>query len=214
MLFLGGIKRPTREQLVETYLAGTDCDPKRFPGGPAAYWSYPDDLCAAFVRERGRDFAERMMESLNARATLTLRVNSLKAEREDVREALLREGVRSEPTAWSPHGLVIGSRINLASLNQYAEGLVEVQDEGSQLAAMTANAKGGELVLDACAGAGGKSLFMAMAMGDRGKVIATDSDDRKLSILKRRAKRAARLASRSSLRMPKRSKDIAATVMP
>lgn len=144
----------------------------------------------------GRVFAdERAAElaALAARAPLDLRVNTLKAERDKAAAALSALG--GEPTRWSPYGLRIRLAADAKSPAVHAEpafikGMVEVQDEGSQLAALLAGAKPGEQVVDLCAGAGGKTLALAAAMENHGQLYATDSDKRRLAPIHARLERA------------------------
>jgi 16S rRNA (cytosine967-C5)-methyltransferase len=115
------------------------------------------------------------MAALNLPAPLDLRVNRLKADRDTAQRALAAEGIRAEPTPWSPLGLRITHRVPLAGTAAFKDGLVEVQDEGSQLAAPLADARPGMRVVDFCAGAGGKTLALAAQMENRGKLVACDT---------------------------------------
>lgn len=119
-------------------------------------------------------------------APIDLRVNTLKATRDEALAALAKAGIAARPTPLSPLGMRLEGRANVAGLAAYREGLVEVQDESSQLASLLVGAKPGMRVLDLCAGGGGKSLALAAAMGNRGSILACDTD----------AKRLARLAPR------------------
>jgi 16S rRNA (cytosine967-C5)-methyltransferase len=133
---------------------------------------------------------EREMAALNAAAPTDLRVNLLKADRAAARHALAAEGVAAEPTPWSPIGLRLAARVPLGGLAAFKEGLVEVQDEGSQIAALLADARPGMRVVDFCAGAGGKTLALAAGMGNRGKLVACDVSARRLERAVRRLRRA------------------------
>jgi 16S rRNA (cytosine967-C5)-methyltransferase len=133
---------------------------------------------------------EREMAALNATAPIDLRVNLLKTDREAARRALAAEGVAAEPTPWSPIGLRLSQRVPLGGLAAFREGLVEVQDEGSQIAALLADARPGMRVMDFCAGAGGKALALAAAMKNRGKLVACDVSPRRLETAARRLRRA------------------------
>jgi len=153
---------------------------------------YPDWLDAHFARAFGDERAAELA-ALAARAPLDLRVNTLKADRDKAAAAL--SGLGAEPTRWSP----IGLRIRLAAAAKspavhaepaFLKGMVEVQDEGSQLAALLAGAARGNQVIDLCAGAGGKSLALAAAMENHGQIYATDSDKRRLAPIHARLERA------------------------
>ena len=130
------------------------------------------------------------MAALNAAAPMDLRVNLLKTDRQAARRALAAEGVAAEPTPWSPLGLRLSQRVPLGGLAAFKEGLVEVQDEGSQIAALLADARPGMRVVDFCAGAGGKTLALAAGMANRGKLVACDVSARRLERAVRRLRRA------------------------
>lgn len=149
---------------------------------PHVRGDYPEWLDPHLAAVFGEERAEEGV-ALSSRAPLDLRVNRLKAERERAAEELAH--LAPIPTRWSPDGLRI--RLSPDAKNPavhsepaFIKGLVEVQDEGSQLAAMLANARPGEQVIDLCAGAGGKTLALAAAMQNHGQIYATDSDKRRL----------------------------------
>lgn len=132
----------------------------------------------------GSDIAGEEAAALLGRAPLDLRVNTLKAARDSV--DLPEPG---EPLA-APNALRFPSGTSVDQWPAYREGLVEIQDHGSQLAGMAVGAQPGETVIDLCAGAGGKTLALAAAMDDRGTLIASDTDRARLSNLAPRAARA------------------------
>lgn len=111
-------------------------------------------------------------------------------ERSFVQSELLKEGIETEVTPISPYGLILKKRVNLNALKSFKSGLVEVQDEGSQLVALETKIKSNDQVLDYCAGAGGKSLIFAQMMAGKGKIIAHDVSRQSLNELEKRAKRA------------------------
>ncbi len=133
---------------------------------------------------------EDEMAALNAAAPLDLRVNSLKGDRDRALRALAAEQVAAEPTPWSPLGLRLKHRAPLSGLAAFKEGLIEVQDEGSQVAALIADARPGMRVVDFCAGAGGKTLALAAQMKNRGKLIACDVAEWRLERAGKRLRRA------------------------
>jgi 16S rRNA (cytosine967-C5)-methyltransferase len=151
--------------------------------------SLPDWLARRLLARFG-DEAEPLAGALNLRAPLTVRANLLKTSRDDLAARLAAEGVTARPTRFAPHGLVFESHVNAFGLKAFRDGLFEVQDEGSQLvAALVASPPGGRVV-DACAGAGGKTLAIAADMGNRGRLLSLDVSARKLAELARRARRA------------------------
>jgi 16S rRNA (cytosine967-C5)-methyltransferase len=153
---------------------------------------------------------ERVAEAtaMASRAPLDLRVNTLKAKREKVLPSLAHLGARTTP--WSPIGLRIELGADARNPGIHAEedfikGAIEVQDEGSQLAAMLSGTKPGEQVIDLCAGAGGKTLALAAMMGGKGRLIATDHDKRQLAPIYERLSRAG--VHNADVRTPKGDTD-------
>jgi 16S rRNA (cytosine967-C5)-methyltransferase len=167
----------------------TDDERKRLDSGALdgapAYVAgdYPEWLDPHFARTFGDGRAEEGA-ALASRAPLDLRINTLKAAPEEAREAVA--DLAPQPAPWSPLGLRIPLAADAKSPAIHAEpaflkGLVEVQDEGSQLAALFSGAKAGEQVVDLCAGAGGKTLALAAMMENKGQLFATDGDKRRLA---------------------------------
>ncbi len=196
-LSLAGVRRADNRDRVSAWMAsGAEIaglageKRKRFPGGDAAFFSYPDALYEMMIEKRGRPAAATLAMRMNEPSAPALRVNSLKMTRDEALRALAGEGTRAEPTARSPYGIRLAARTARGGLPLFAEGLVEFQDEASQLVAQLADPKPGSRVLDACAGAGGKSLALAALMGDEGEIVAWDADVGKLKELRRRAARA------------------------
>jgi 16S rRNA (cytosine967-C5)-methyltransferase len=158
--------------------------------------SLPDWLAHRLVADWG-DEAERLAHALNQRAPMTVRANLLVGERDALAAELARARITTSPGAWSDTALHVESRTNLFALEAFQRGAMEAQDEGSQLLADLAaasaklpGATGRELIIDLCAGAGGKTLAIAARLGNRGRIVAADIDDRKLDELRRRARRA------------------------
>lgn len=141
-------------------------------------------------------FGDRLLDHMRAmleRAPVDLRVNTLRASREDMLMGLRSLGVRCEATPFAPHGIRVPSAEGLGALQQtqfFQSGAFEIQDESSQIAALLCNAKPGGSVLDLAAGAGGKSLALAAAMQNTGEILAFDTDAERLKQLRPRARRA------------------------
>jgi 16S rRNA (cytosine967-C5)-methyltransferase len=160
------------------------------PSMPAAMrGNFPEWLHSYLERAFGGRLHEEMA-ALNAEAPLDLRVNRLKGDRETARVALRHEDIKATPTPWSPVGLRVRERIPLSTLDAFREGLLEVQDEGSQLAALLADARPGMRVVDFCAGAGGKTLALAAEMRNRGHLVACDVSAHRLERATQRLRRA------------------------
>ena len=130
-----------------------------------------------------------LVESLSKPAGLDLRVNALNDKRADVQKELNKAGIKSIPTPFSPLGLRIEGKPVLNKTEGFTRGAFEVQDEGSQLLAMLVDAKRGEMVVDFCAGAGGKTLAIGAAMRSTGRLYAFDTSAHRLEALKPRLAR-------------------------
>jgi 16S rRNA (cytosine967-C5)-methyltransferase len=130
-----------------------------------------------------------LVESLAQSAPLDLRVNALKDKRADVQKELAKAGIQAMPTPYSPWGLRIDGKPALTKLDAFTRGAVEVQDEGSQLLALLLDAKRGEMVVDFCAGAGGKTLAIGASMRNTGRLYAFDVSAHRLDALKPRLAR-------------------------
>jgi 16S rRNA (cytosine967-C5)-methyltransferase len=169
---------------------------------------YPEWLDAHLARVFGDERAAEGA-ALASRAPLDLRVNTLAAERESTLPKLAHLG--AQPTRWSPTGLRIRLAADAKSPAIHAEpsyrkGEIEIQDEGSQLAALFAGAEPGEQVIDLCAGAGGKTLALAATMENHGQIYATDTDKRRLVAIHERIARAG--ARNIQVRTPRGSTDV------
>ncbi|MDB5685174.1 MAG: Fmu (Sun) protein [Sphingomonas bacterium] len=144
-------------------------------------------IAPAWLAERlARGLDAAGMAALLGRAPLDLRVNRMRARREEV----LPQVPGATPTPLSPDGLRLPEGTHVDTLDVWAQGLVEVQDEGSQLVTRAARAMPGMTIVDLCAGAGGKTLALAAAMDGAGRLIACDADRGRLSRLAPRAQRA------------------------
>jgi 16S rRNA (cytosine967-C5)-methyltransferase len=151
--------------------------------------SIPAPLYKSLKTAFGESLKEEML-ALNQPAPLFLRVNLLKTTCEAVCQQLDKEEIPYEKTLWSPWGIKISKKYNFLSHPLYKEGMIEIQDEGSQLIALLCEAQPGQNVMDYCAGAGGKTLALAMTMQNKGKLIACDVMEGRLIRSKERLKRA------------------------
>lgn len=168
-------------------LAGHTLDHPQMPDG--VRFEVPQWLLPLFAARFGPELAAELAALLHP-APVDLRVNLLKATREQAQVALAADGIETTTTTHSPWGLrVIGRRPVLASA-AFREGLIEIQDEGSQLIAQLVDAKPGARVADLCSGAGGKTLALAMMMQNRGHILACDVSAARLDAATRRLRRA------------------------
>jgi 16S rRNA (cytosine967-C5)-methyltransferase len=148
----------------------------------------PEWLVQPLKDQLGAEFWP-MVETLNQGAGLDLRVNTFKAKRADVQKELAKAGIKAVNTPYSPWGLRIAGKPALNKNEAFMRGDFEVQDEGSQLLSMLLDAKRGEMVVDFCAGAGGKTLAIGAAMRSTGRLYAFDTSAHRLDAFKSRLKR-------------------------
>lgn len=184
------------ERFAPEPLSGEELDRLRqgsLDGAPAAIaGDFPAWVEPSLARAFGDDLVPEL-QALAARAPLDIRVNALKADREEARQTLAH--LSPVPSPHSPCGLRIavgedGRGPALQSEPEFLKGWFEIQDEGSQLAALLTGVKPGEQVVDLCAGAGGKTLALAAMMENKGQIYATDSDARRLAPIHERLTRA------------------------
>ena len=149
----------------------------------------PDWLASALRAQLGDEAFWPLVAALNEPASLDLRVNIFKARREDMLSVLNQAGLRVAPTPFSPWGIRVPGKPALQKIDAFLRGDIEVQDEGSQLLALLVDAKRGEMVVDFCAGAGGKTLALGAAMRSTGRLYAFDVSGHRLDALKPRMAR-------------------------
>ena len=136
------------------------------------------------------DEAQAIFEASLKGAPLDLRVNTLKARREDVLEELKSHHVEAQPMRFSPDGIRLLDKPGLIRWPMYQEGRIDVQDEGSQLIARLVAPRRGEMICDFCAGAGGKTLSLGAQMRPTGRLYAFDINEKRLAAIKPRLRRA------------------------
>jgi 16S rRNA (cytosine967-C5)-methyltransferase len=158
-------------------------------GGRIVRESIPEWMDELGVRELG-DRWEQELHALNEEAPVVLRTNTLKISKDELQRKLSEEDVQTEALADFPDALVLEQRQNVFVAPSFKEGLFEVQDAASQLIAYFLRVEPGLRVIDACAGAGGKTLHLAALMKNKGRIIAMDVEQWKLDELQKRARRA------------------------
>jgi 16S rRNA (cytosine967-C5)-methyltransferase len=157
---------------------------------PAVRADLPDWLWQRLAQQHGEEEALRLAQGLLNPAPLDLRVNLARIERAAVAARLAADGLQTSETPYSPAGLRLAGKPAINRHPLFADGLVEVQDEGSQLLAWLLAPRRGEMIADYCAGAGGKTLAAAMLMRGTGRVYALDVSAKRLAALAPRAARA------------------------
>ena len=129
------------------------------------------------------DEITELAKAMTKQAPLTLRVNTIKTSRNDVLAAFSEQGIKVKPTVFSPYGVKLNDRAALIKNELFLQGLIEVQDEASQLAGLLLEPKRGDMVVDFCAGSGGKTLLFGMLMKNSGRIYAFDVNERRLGNL-------------------------------
>lgn len=150
--------------------------------------SIPDWLDEVGASELGETW-EAELHALNQTAPVVLRVNTLKTNREALQKQLAEDGIQTNPLPALPSALALTEKKNVFQTEAFKNGFFEVQDAGSQVIAPTLDVQPGMRVIDACAGAGGKTLHLAALMQNQGRLIAMDVENWKLDELRRRARR-------------------------
>jgi len=151
--------------------------------------SIPDWLDQLGEEELGALIWEKELHALNEQAPVVIRANTLKTTRKELQKQFAKESVETELIEDYPDALLLKNRANIFKTDAFKKGLFEMQDASSQLVARYLNVKTGMRVIDACAGAGGKTLHLASLMENKGQLIALDIYGHKLQDLKKRAKR-------------------------
>lgn len=169
-------------------------DPLRLPSDPVTrlgvQHSYPDWIVETWLRQLGEEEAEQLCRWLNQPPPLDLRVNPLRAEREEVLAAMQEAGLAVAPVPHLPQALrVTGSSGPIQALPGFTEGAWSVQDSSAQLVSHLLSPQPGQVVIDACAAPGGKSTHLAELMGDQGTVWACDRTASRLRRLEANAER-------------------------
>ena len=176
-LFTGEKHAP--EKLSEAELDSIGRFPRE-PDFPSAVSVECPEWAEGKLRGLFGDQFERQMEAMLQSAPLDLRVNTLKGTVDQAQALLAAQSVETETTPYSPFGLRVKGKAFMSVTKAFTKGLVEIQDEGSQLISLVCGAQPGMRVLDYCAGAGGKTLGVAAMMGNKGNIVAMDIDDRRL----------------------------------
>ncbi len=184
--FVNGILRGIAEERKEIAYPDLRTHPIEYI---AAFHSHPAWLVSRWVEQIGREETIALCEANNQFPALTMRVNTLKASREEVMKRLHAEGIEASLTPFSPVGLRIESPPTLASWGPLQQGWLQVQDEAAQLVSLMLAPKPGERILDLCAAPGGKTTHMAELMQNQGEIIAVDVSPTKLQLVQENCRR-------------------------
>lgn len=151
--------------------------------------SISDELHELATEELGVKW-QKEIHAMNNKAVLAIRVNTLKTDKNTLKKIFQKHGIHTHNGTIAANALILDERQNLFLTDYFKQGLFEVQDEGSQTIAEFLETVPGMRVIDACAGAGGKTLHLAALMNNKGRIIALDTEEKKLNELKKRAARA------------------------
>ena len=190
-MFDGGTYRPSRLDEAE-YRALRQMEGHSLPHPEQPDWvrlNVQEWVAPHFKEAYGEGWG-REIAALEMPPPVDLRVNRLKATVEQAREALARDGIDTEPMRYATDGLRLRRRLSVVKGDAFQNGLVEIQDEGSQLVAALVDAQPGMQIADYCAGAGGKTLAMAARMNNKGRVVAMDVYESRLDRSAQRLRRA------------------------
>ncbi len=190
LLYIKGIDLPRWDTLDDFDFEMVRANYQKAQGQIAVKESFPNWMDKLFSVELGRERWHENMVALNQPAEVILRVNTLKTTKEDLVDLLEVQGIAVESHDQAPDALILKERQSIFNLEEFKNGLFEVQDAGSQQIGQFLQVEPGMRVVDACAGAGGKTLHLSAMMQNKGSIVAMDLEEWKLEELKKRARRA------------------------
>jgi len=152
-------------------------------------YSHPEWMVKNWLKRFGESFTEELLKSNNETAPLTVRVNTLKTSREELRSQLEKDGFETRPAKYVENALIIDNPSSITKMEAFAKGLFQVQDESSMMVAQVLNPKPGDLVIDVCSAPGGKATHIAELMKNKGQVIARDVHEHKIKLIEEAALR-------------------------
>ena len=156
----------------------------------SVFYSYPEWLIEKWIEDMGVEFTEELLSAGNRIPTLTIRTNSLKLDRSELIKRLGDEGVTGRPVPYSPEGIqLVDFKGRIDELISFREGLFQVQDQAAQITSHLLSPQPGEIIIDLCAGLGGKSTHLAELMGDKGRVLTIDITHKRLISLGKTSRR-------------------------
>jgi 16S rRNA (cytosine967-C5)-methyltransferase len=152
-------------------------------------YSHPEWLVKEWLPRFGREFTETLLESNNKVPELSVRVNTIKTTKDQLVEQLKSSGLEIQPGLYSDEALIIKGASNIAGLEAFKNGMLQVQGESSMLSGRILDPKPGELVIDVCSAPGGKATHLAQLMKNKGTVIARDVHEHKIKLIEEAAQR-------------------------
>lgn len=155
----------------------------------AIRYSHPEWLVSRWIQEFGPDAAAKLCQANNEIPSNTIRTNTLRITRDELRQNLAAEGIDASPGRCAPETLIIEGFKSVGSIAAHQSGLFMVQDESSTLVGHAVHPKPGSLVIDACSAPGGKSTHMAQLMENRGQIISADIHPHKMDLIRENADR-------------------------
>lgn len=185
--FVNGILRNICRQKDEIAFPDKDSNIEHYL---AVSYSYPQWVVEKWIRELGIEHTESLLSAQNRIPELNIRSNSLRISREKLIDSLAKEGVMAKPTTYAPDGILLeGFKGRVDELSSFSKGLFQVQDQAAQITSYLLAPRSGDVVLDLCAGLGGKSTHLAELMGGNGLVVALDITRKRLISLSRNSQR-------------------------
>lgn len=155
----------------------------------SVFYSYPEWIVRLLINDYGYDFTEQFLIFENKAPSINVRINSLKTDKESVRNSLLKDGVDVFDGEYTEDSLTLKGVPGIENLEEFNDGLITVQDESSMLAALILSPKPGDFVMDVCSAPGTKSTYIAELMGNNGSIISGDISREKLKLVLQNAKR-------------------------
>ncbi len=152
-------------------------------------YSHPEWMVKSWLIRFGESFTEELLKSNNETAPLTVRINTLKTNREELQTELRKEGFETEPARYIKNALTINNPTSITKMEAFVKGLFQVQDESSMMVAQILDPKPGELVIDVCSAPGGKATHLAELMQNKGEVVARDVHEHKIKLIKEASER-------------------------
>lgn len=183
--FVNGVLRSISRS-PNKYISLDEKDPVEYL---AIKYSHPRYIVEEWLDKYGYDFTKDLLENNNKTPSLNIRVNSLKTNRDELRKKLEKKCLICAEGVLSKDALVIENPHNIIELEEFKDGLFTIQDESSMLVGQVLNPREGSLVLDMCSAPGGKATHLAQLMNNKGKVIARDIHDHKISLIEENVKR-------------------------